>query len=119
MFALKFGILHRGRARRAAWDHAERLQFLLAQILGAALLTTALYLCFLALPYPLASLYSLPLLDLGKLTGNAPAGALAFAVCFGGAFAAYLWAYRVARRLTGRRALLVVIGAALVFSFLL
>ena len=73
----------------------------------------------LVVPYPLLRWYEVPLLDLGKLSGYGALHAIALACGYTVVFICYMAGYRFANRLSGRSALVAVIGAGILFSLIL
>ena len=85
----------------------------------AAALTAGVYVVMLVVPYPLLRWYDVPLLDLGKLAGYGLPHAIALAYGYALVFICYLQGYRSASRLSGRPAVIAVIGAGILFSLIL
>jgi alpha-1,6-mannosyltransferase len=85
----------------------------------AAVLTAVLYGVVLVLPYPLLSSYDIPLLDLGKLANYGALHALVLVGGFALIFRCYVEGYRAAGQLTGRSALIVIVGAGTIFCVIL
>jgi len=77
------------------------------------------YAVMLVVPYPLLRWYDVPLLDLGKLAGYGLLHAIALACGYAVVFACYLEGSRLANRLSGRPAVIAVIGAGILFSLIL
>jgi hypothetical protein len=76
-------------------DPSKHSFFFLLSILASVLI----YALWLLQPFPLLSLYHIPLLDLGKITNNEAAAAMGFTVGLMASFALYISGYWLAARL--------------------
>lgn len=88
-------------------------------LLLTAFVSIICYWCFLILPYPLVTLYHIPLLDLGKIANYSPIYLAAFVVGYALICGAYIAAYRASAQLADARSMLLVLGAALLFGIIL
>lgn len=88
----------------------------------AGLASEAIYLVVLAIPFPLARLYNVPLMDLGKLTHYQPMALGLFLLASAALFAAYWAAARACsgnERPPGASLVLLALGFPVLFHFIL